>query len=61
MMPCEPSHWSLRQTGAPYGATNRLRGVPNWARWCHANPPTGSFGGAPYGATKREGCAELGA
>eukprot|EP00959_Pyramimonas_sp_CCMP1952_P384216 8051836-Pyramimonas_sp.AAC.1 len=42
-----------------YGATKRVRGVPIWARWRHANPATGAFGGAPYGATKRcTGCAE---
>ena len=72
--------------GAPYGATNRVRGVPKWgsmggadacehphwglrwsslwghepSEWCakmgrspHANPATGAFGGAPYGATNR--------
>ena len=39
--------------GAPYGATKRVRGMPNWVRWAHANAATGAFGGAPYGATKR--------
>eukprot|EP00959_Pyramimonas_sp_CCMP1952_P249844 5223139-Pyramimonas_sp.AAC.1 len=39
--------------GAPYGATNRARGVPKcvWGR--HAGAATGAFGGDPYGATKR--------
>eukprot|EP00959_Pyramimonas_sp_CCMP1952_P320633 6709852-Pyramimonas_sp.AAC.1 len=23
--------------GAPYGATERVRGVPEWARWAHAS------------------------
>ena len=42
--------------GAPYGATNRVRGVPKWQCWVeetHVGPPTGAFGGAPYGATER--------
>ena len=39
--------------GAPYGATERVRGVPNRASVLHANCATGTLGGAPYGATKR--------
>ena len=39
--------------GAPYGATKRVRGVPNWVCGTHAGGSTGAFGGAPYGATKR--------
>ena len=39
--------------GAPYGATKRVRGVPEcvWGR--HADAATWAFGGAPYVATKR--------
>ena len=35
------------------GGTKRVRGLPKWRRRCHANPATGAFGGAPYGATIR--------
>ena len=28
-----------------------VRGVPKWAQWCHGSAATGTFGGAPYGAT----------
>eukprot|EP00959_Pyramimonas_sp_CCMP1952_P309951 6486161-Pyramimonas_sp.AAC.1 len=27
--------------------------MPNWAWGAHASGPTGGFGGAPYGATRR--------
>eukprot|EP00959_Pyramimonas_sp_CCMP1952_P321897 6735762-Pyramimonas_sp.AAC.1 len=36
----------------PYGATDRVRGVPTWARWAHASAGIWAFGGALYGATK---------
>eukprot|EP00959_Pyramimonas_sp_CCMP1952_P404901 8486077-Pyramimonas_sp.AAC.1 len=36
-----------------YGTINRVRGVPDWARICHTNPPAGAFGGTPYGAKNR--------
>eukprot|EP00959_Pyramimonas_sp_CCMP1952_P240054 5016710-Pyramimonas_sp.AAC.1 len=39
--------------GAPFGATNRVRGVPKLARWCHTSAAAGAFGGAPFGATTR--------
>ena len=39
--------------GAFYGATKRVRGVPNWVWVTHAGGAIGAFGGAPYGATKR--------
>eukprot|EP00959_Pyramimonas_sp_CCMP1952_P222138 4644085-Pyramimonas_sp.AAC.1 len=39
--------------GAPYGATNRVKSVPNWVRRAHAYATTGAFGGTPYGATSR--------
>eukprot|EP00959_Pyramimonas_sp_CCMP1952_P312534 6541905-Pyramimonas_sp.AAC.1 len=29
--------------GAPYGAPRRVRGVPKWVRWRHANPATVAF------------------
>ena len=32
--------------GAPYGATKRVRGVPKWARWCHAVAPIETVVGA---------------
>eukprot|EP00959_Pyramimonas_sp_CCMP1952_P390908 8191893-Pyramimonas_sp.AAC.1 len=47
---CEPCHWGLRWSSL---ATKRVRGVPTWVVGRHANPASGSFGGAPYGATKR--------
>eukprot|EP00959_Pyramimonas_sp_CCMP1952_P016920 358881-Pyramimonas_sp.AAC.1 len=37
-------------SGAPYGATKRMRGVPNRARASHVDPAAEAFGGAPYGA-----------
>eukprot|EP00959_Pyramimonas_sp_CCMP1952_P154595 3234054-Pyramimonas_sp.AAC.1 len=43
-----------------YGATKRVRGVPKSVCGTHAGTPIGAFGGSPYGATKREGCAEMG-
>ena len=47
--------------GAPYGATNRVRGVPKWVARTHVDSATGAFGGAPYGATNRVmGCADMG-
>ena len=39
--------------GPPYGATNRVRGVPKWVAGTNANAATWAFGGAPYGATNR--------
>ena len=39
--------------GAPYGATNRARGVPKWVQCRHANAANGAFGEAPDGATER--------
>ena len=44
-------HWDLRCSS--YGATKRVRGVPNWVAGTHVSAATGVFGGAPYGATKR--------
>eukprot|EP00959_Pyramimonas_sp_CCMP1952_P194840 4074389-Pyramimonas_sp.AAC.1 len=41
--PCRRSQWSLRLA----------RGLPKWMRWRHADHPTGTFGGAHDGATKR--------
>eukprot|EP00959_Pyramimonas_sp_CCMP1952_P247738 5178922-Pyramimonas_sp.AAC.1 len=38
--------------GAFYGAAERVRGVPKWARRCHADAATGALGGDPHGATK---------
>ena len=40
--------------GTPYGATNRVKGVPKWVARTHVDPPPyGAFGGTPYGATNR--------
>eukprot|EP00959_Pyramimonas_sp_CCMP1952_P365377 7652373-Pyramimonas_sp.AAC.1 len=39
--------------GASYRATKGVSGVPKWACGAHVGTPTGIFGGAPYGATKR--------
>ena len=49
---CERSQWGLRWSSL--GATNRVRGVPKWSGRPHVDPATGAFGGAPYGATKRD-------
>eukprot|EP00959_Pyramimonas_sp_CCMP1952_P430427 9015019-Pyramimonas_sp.AAC.1 len=40
-----------KQRGLSYGPTNRVRGGAKMGRGRHANPATGAFGGAPYGAT----------
>eukprot|EP00959_Pyramimonas_sp_CCMP1952_P432474 9056432-Pyramimonas_sp.AAC.1 len=39
--------------GAPYGATERVRGAPTWVWRTNAGGGTGAIGGAPYEATKR--------
>eukprot|EP00959_Pyramimonas_sp_CCMP1952_P086503 1809446-Pyramimonas_sp.AAC.1 len=39
--------------GTPYGATQRLKGVPNWSRWAHASAGIWASGGASNEATKR--------
>eukprot|EP00959_Pyramimonas_sp_CCMP1952_P242276 5063930-Pyramimonas_sp.AAC.1 len=44
----------------PYGAMKRVRGVPKWGVEPHANAATGAFAEGPYGATEREGCADMG-
>ena len=46
---CGRRPWAF--SGAPYGATILVRGVPKWVRCRHANAATGAFSGAPYGAT----------
>eukprot|EP00959_Pyramimonas_sp_CCMP1952_P001568 32157-Pyramimonas_sp.AAC.1 len=47
--------------GGPYGATKRVRGVPKWVRWAHANAGIWVFGRAPSGVKKRvKGCAKIG-
>ena len=38
--------------GTPYGAMQRVRGVPTWVAETHVSAATGGSGGAPYGATK---------
>ena len=54
--PCGPSRWGLRW-GSLCGNEPR-EGAPKRAWVTHAGGPTGTFGGAPYGATKRcTGCA----
>eukprot|EP00959_Pyramimonas_sp_CCMP1952_P321924 6736176-Pyramimonas_sp.AAC.1 len=35
------------------GPRSAALGVPSWVCGTHASGPTGGFGGAPYGATKR--------
>ena len=49
--PCELSHWGLRWSSLWGHET--CEGCAEMGRWRHANFPTGAFGGAPYGATKR--------
>eukprot|EP00959_Pyramimonas_sp_CCMP1952_P368611 7721321-Pyramimonas_sp.AAC.1 len=51
---CEGSHWRLWWSSPCGHETCEVR-------WCHANAATGAFGGAPYGAAKREPCAGIGA
>eukprot|EP00959_Pyramimonas_sp_CCMP1952_P047911 1000251-Pyramimonas_sp.AAC.1 len=41
--------------GAPYGATERVRGVATWARRCHASAAT------LWGQETCEGCGDMGA
>ena len=38
---------------APYGATNRVWGVPKWLGRRHVDPAMGAVGEAPWGATNR--------
>ena len=44
---CEPPQWGLR-----WSSLWGYETLP-WAKEPHADTPSGAFGGAPYGATKR--------
>ena len=48
---CGPCHWGL-QWSTLWGHET-CEGCPEMEVELHADPATGAFGGAPYGATKR--------